>query len=131
MILRRSFLTGAASLLFAPAIVRASSLMPIKGVDFWLEETTHPLAGTAYPNVCDRIPVMLNGVIRYLLPDDEKIREAQPLWADYGGTTDIDRWIEIRRFPFRVLSKEEGAPVEFMTLDWTVDNLARPKLVEI
>jgi len=31
---RRRFLTVAASLLAAPAIVRASSLMPIKAVDF-------------------------------------------------------------------------------------------------
>ncbi len=116
---RRSFLTGAASLLFAPAIVRASSLMPISSRNLLPKWNHLPgcYVGGPYPNVCDRIPVMLNGVIRYLLPDDEKIREAKPLWADYGGTTDIDRWIEIRRFPFRVLSKEEGAPVEFM--DWT------------
>lgn len=35
---RRSFITGAATLFCAPAIVRASSLMPVRSRPFYLEE---------------------------------------------------------------------------------------------
>jgi hypothetical protein len=40
IITKRSFLTGFASLLAAPAVVRAASIMPVKAVDFDLLQAT-------------------------------------------------------------------------------------------
>jgi len=105
--LRRSFLTGMVSLLAAPAIVRASSLMPIS--------STLIFSGGSYPAVCDRIPVMLNGVIRYLKVTDEMLLKARPLYSSYG----IEEWIETRKHPMQPLSKPEGAEVVFRIIDWT------------
>jgi hypothetical protein len=49
-----------------------------------------------YPDVCNRIPVMLNGVIRYLSPDDTKIWNGEPLYKGRYNYS-IEEWIESRR----------------------------------
>jgi hypothetical protein len=73
MVFRRGFLKGLLAALLAPKIVRAGSLFRGNPTeiypDGWIE---HPMTLT-------RIPVMLDGVVRYLKPGDKRLLSAEPL----------------------------------------------------
>lgn len=57
---RRSFITGLAALVAAPAIVRAGSLMPVRGTKLWFDEEQCRVALDAITSykLCD--PVKLD-----------------------------------------------------------------------
>lgn len=84
--IRRTFL-GMLVALFAPA-VRANAAIKSKS-----ERTIYPDGYIEHPGVLTRVPVMLDGVIRYLKPDDPRLYEGEPL----RGYTSIRAWISTKR----------------------------------
>lgn len=90
---RRSFLTGLAATFAAPAIVSASSLMPVKGIVMAMD--------TAYePNV-PVSQIMING---------------DRLLVQWRGVGRVAQWTEV---PMSALPDIEWEQTELPTIEWS------------
>jgi len=88
---RRRFLTGALSLLAAPAIVRASSLMKVRGVPLFSEPTLGQLRAVAHvyfrPMTLNEAPIPV-----WLVPELLPILRPDPA---VGGEREADLDVEV------------------------------------
>lgn len=78
-LVRRSFITGLVSLMAAPAIVRAGSLMQVKGEKFVLPDLREMLGDTI-----DHLQV--GDTLRIRLPNDFVVRVGNT-WCEYDITS--------------------------------------------
>jgi hypothetical protein len=69
---RRAFLTGMVSLIASPAIVRASSLMPVKIIKPEIIQINYGIARTGGGVCLSRISELLLPGLRKIVLDDEK-----------------------------------------------------------
>jgi hypothetical protein len=69
---RRAFLTGMVSLIASPAIVRASSLMPVKIIEPEIIQISYGIARTGGGVCLDNIRDLLLPGLRKIVLDDEK-----------------------------------------------------------
>jgi len=79
---RRSFLTGLASALAAPAIVRATSLMPVKRVDFDLLTPTQSEMDLIRVRLADAYVITCENMARYMYGDGVASSIPRDLWHD-------------------------------------------------